>query len=232
MIAANPNTEGSGTLFFPNGRYLVSREFAPNPFVFDLPSGIVIQGTAGPYSGIGASNCQIVLATEGISIFRIRTNRHKIIIRDIGLTTNVSNNTGTIAIDARETEENFAGTYTSGIEFDNVTIWNFERGISIEGSGQVLQWDITGVRVNHCNIGECRYGIYINSQNCDFMKISDSRIGASPSGFGIFMERVGIISIDSILRRGDDSALFPNLLRHVYLHHGRTWHGRHFRLRV
>ena len=43
MIAANPNAEGTGTLLFPSGRYIVSRPTEQSPFLFDLPSGIVIQ---------------------------------------------------------------------------------------------------------------------------------------------------------------------------------------------
>jgi hypothetical protein len=218
MTFANPSTEGIGTLFFPNGRYIVSRQSEHSPHIFDLPSGIVVQGTAGPYSGVATSNCQIVMA-DTIRLFRIGGFRHKIIIRDIGLTRASGVGSGGIAIDCREDEQNFGLGSSSGIEFDNVTIWKFERGISIEGSGQVLQWDITGVRVNHCVIVECKYAIYINSQNCDFMKITDSRIGTIPGGFGIYMNRVGIISLDSILGVGTfDTSTPPNPLSDTFIY--------------
>ena len=81
------------------------------------------------------------------SIFRIKTGRHKIIFRDLAMTTTEAIDR-TIAIDARE-DDILKSTHASGIEFDNLTIWGFERGISIEGSGEESQWDITGVRVNH-----------------------------------------------------------------------------------
>ncbi len=213
MMDANPSNEvvGVGTLFFPSGRYMVSRQVFPSYHIFDLPSGLIIQGTAGPYSGIGKSNCQIVLTSPDCRLFHIGTSRHKIIFRDIAVTTEVENNADTIAVDLRASED-VATTFSSGIEFENVTIWNFDRGISIEGSNTVtkLEWDITGVRINHCNITECQYSIYVNSQNCSFMRILDTRIGAINGGFGIYMERVGIITIDSILGAGQPTHEAPS----------------------
>jgi hypothetical protein len=206
MIDAYSSINGVGKLFFPNGRYLVTKQADLLPYILDLPSGIVIEGTAGPVTGGDVSNCQIVLGSADCSIFRIRTNRSKIIIRDIGLTTIGGAGTGTIAIDARE---DVIHQNTYNIEFNNLTIWGFDRGLSVEGShlidpttNEFEQWDITGVRVSHCTIVDCNYGIYLNSQNCDFMKIVDSRIGVLVGGFGIYMERVGIISIDGILGAG------------------------------
>jgi hypothetical protein len=108
---------------------------------------------------------------------------------------------GDIAIEAKETTD-LLGTFTSGLEFDNLTIWGFAKGISIEGSGAALQWDITGVRVNHCVIAECVYAIYIDSQNASFLKIVDTRIGSAKDTFGIYLLRVGIIVIDSVVGAG------------------------------
>ena len=206
MIDAYSSINGVGKLFFPNGRYKVTKQADLLPYILDLPSGIVIEGTAGPVTGGDVSNCQIVLGSPDCCIFRIRTNRSKIIIRDIGLTTIGGAGADTIAIDARE---DVIHQNTYNIEFNNLTIWGFDRGLSVEGShlidpttNEFEQWDITGVRVNHCTIVDCTYGIYLNSQNCDFMKIVDSRIGVLVGGFGIYMERVGIISIDGILGAG------------------------------
>ncbi len=197
MVAAHNEIHGVGTLFFPNGRYKVSKQ-GRDTSVFKLPSGIIIQGTAGPYTGGAANNCQIVLTSRSGSIFHIGTDRHKIVIRDLAMTSEHGRGT---AIEAKETTD-LLGTFTSGLEFDNLTIWGFEKGLAIEGSGEALQWDITGVRVNHCNITECHYSVYVDSQNCSFMRIVDSRIGAKLNGFGIYLEKVGIITIDSILGAG------------------------------
>lgn len=201
MIDAYSSINGVGKLFFPNGKYLVTKQADLLKYILDLPSGIVIEGTAGPVTGGNVSNCQIVLGSPDCSIFHIGTNRHKIIFRDIGLTTTDSH-ANTIAIDAREIEANFAGTNTTGVELDNVTIWDFDRGFSVEGSGVNLQWDITGTRISHSTIVDCNYAVYLNSQNCDFVKLTDSRIGAAVYGFGIFMEKVGNITIDNILGAG------------------------------
>jgi hypothetical protein len=205
MIVANfeGQTNGVGTLFFPSGRYLVNTE---NDGFFDLPSGIIIQGTAGPVTGAAASNCQIILTSEDSKLFRIRTNRSKITIRDIGLTATLGIDSRNIAIDAREDVIN-QNTYN--IEFNNVTIWNYWRGISIESAhitdphtGTLEEWDITNVKIDHCTISDSLTCIYINSQNSDFIKITDSRIGAEPAGFGIYLEKVGIITIDNVLGAG------------------------------
>lgn len=200
MKAANSDPQqpdlpinGVGTLFFPNGQYRVTRPI-------DLPSGITVQGTNGQYAGNAISNCMIVLTEPEQSIFRIDTNRQRIIIRDLGMTTlGVDILPGTKAIDGTR---NIAGGTVTGIEFDNLTIWGFDRGISVEGSDGADQWDFNNVKVNHCNIGECNYSIYLNSQNCDFWRIADSRIGAALLGDGIHLEKVGIITIDSVLGAG------------------------------
>jgi hypothetical protein len=191
-----PLSNGLGTLHFPNGIYVVRTPI-------DLPSGITLQGTNSQYSGNAGSNCLIVLATENSSLFKIGTNRQRIIIRDLGMTTlGTAILPGSRAIDA--TEDIPGGTVT-GVEFDNLTIWGFERGISVEGSHLSDQWDFNNVKVNHCNIGECDFSIYLNSQNCDFWRIADSRIGAGILGDGIHLEKVGIITIDSVLGAGSVS---------------------------
>ena len=73
MIASNSVDKGVGTLFFPSGSYHVSQQADLLPYILDLPSGIIIQGTAGPYTGTAISNCQIILDSPNTSIFRIRT---------------------------------------------------------------------------------------------------------------------------------------------------------------
>lgn len=199
MIAAHTVINGVGTLFFPNGRYMVSRLTEFDEYIFNLPSGIIVQGTAGPYTGGDTNNCQLILSSEDTAIFHIGTDRHKIVIRDLAMMSIALR--GSIAIEAKETDD-LHGTFTSGLEFDNLTIWGFEKGISIRGSGPALQWDITGVRVNHCVIAECRTAIYVDSQNCSFLKIMDTRIGSAKDAFGIYLFKVGTVVIDSLLGAG------------------------------
>jgi hypothetical protein len=188
-----PLANGLGTLHFPNGIYIVRTPI-------DLPSGITLQGTNSQYSGNAGSNCMIVLATEDIPLFTIDTNRQRIIIRDLGMTTLGSDILpGTTAIAGIRT---IPGGTVAGIEFDNLTIWGFDRGISVEGADGADQWDFNNVRVNHCSIVECNNAIWLNSQNCDFWRIADSRIGAALNGDGIHLEKVGIITIDSVLGAG------------------------------
>lgn len=185
---------GLGTLYFPNGIYIIRTPI-------DLPSGITLQGTNSQYSGSAGSNCMLVLATPNSSIFTIKTNRQRIIIRDLGLTTlGVDILPGTRAIDA---QEDAPGLSVSGVEFENLTIWSFDRGINVESiEDDPVEWDFNNTRVNHCTIIECNYCIYLSSQNCDFWRIVDCRLGPALRGYGIYLRKVGIITIDSVLGAG------------------------------
>lgn len=192
------NANGIGTLFIPNGIYIIRTPI-------DLPSGIVIQGTNAQYAGNAGSSCLLILTEPNTSMFTIGTNRQRIAIRDLGMTTLGSAIAlpGTKAIECAEEKPGFTVT---GLEFDNLSIWGFDRGISVEGHpNDPSEWDVTNVRVNRCAILECNYSIYLNSQNCDFWKIVDSRIGTTVSGYGIYLAKVGIITIDSVVGIGGNS---------------------------
>ena len=187
------------------------------PFV--LPAGILVQGANSQYSGDGPEgNCQIILASQNQSIFFIGSSRYKISIRDIGLTTDgVGALAGTKAIEAAGTSA--VGNATQ-IEFHNLTIWGFDKGISVEGDSGSDQWDFTNVRVNQCTIGECNYSIWLNSENCDFWKIVDSRIGAFPGGHGIHLRKVGIISFDGVLGAGNVPGMKGDTFIYMTAQHG------------
>jgi hypothetical protein len=161
-----------GKLFFPTGVYHISSKIA-------LPSGIVVEGTNSNYFG----NCRIQLTTDNQSIFFIGGNRRRITIRDLELKANTTN--GTKAIEA-------AGEYPNSsfqIEFSNLSIAGFDRGISVEGHSPRGEWQIENVRLHHSTIGDCNYAIYLNSMNADYWKIEDCPIGSLSNGYGIYLER-------------------------------------------
>jgi hypothetical protein len=192
MAVKDIETINGGKLIIPTGIYHVSSKIS-------LPSGIVIEGTNSNYAG----NCRLILTTPNQSIFFIGGNRRRITIRDVelrGLTTN-----GTKGIEA-------AGEYPNSsffIEFDNLTISGFDRGISAEGHGPRGEWQIENVRVHHSSIGECNYAIYLNTMNSDYWKIEDCPIGSLSNGYGIYLERSGLVNLDGTYGSGPGGAQKP-----------------------
>ncbi|MGB7926155.1 MAG: glycosyl hydrolase family 28-related protein [Pyrinomonadaceae bacterium] len=174
-----------GKLIFPTGVYHISSKIS-------LPSGIVVEGTNSNYFG----NCRIQLTADNQSIFFIGGNRRRITIRDLELKANTTN--GTKGIEA-------AGEYPNSsfqIEFDNLSISGFDRGISVEGHGPRGEWQFENVRVHHTAIGDCKYGIYLNTMNSDYWKIEDCPIGSLSGGYGIYLERSGLVNLDGTYGSG------------------------------
>lgn len=189
-----------GKLYFPSGTYLVSNKIS-------LPSGIVIEGTNSNYNG----NCQLRLSTPDQSIFLIGGNRRGIVIRDLEL--KATTRKGTKAIEA-------AGEFPNSsfqIEFSNLTITGFDRGISVEGSGpgEQRQWQFENVQVHHSAILECNYGIYLNTQNSDFWTIEDCAFTIVPGGYGIYLQRSGILMINASYGSGPASPPFAKTFIYV-----------------
>ena len=185
-------TVGGGKLFFPTGVYLVSSKIS-------LPSGIIVEGTNSNYFG----NCRLQLTAPDQSIFFIGGNRRRILIRDLELKATTLK--GTKAIEA-------AGEYGSSsfqIEFSNLSISGFDRGISVEGHSPRGEWQFENVRVHHSTIGDCNYGIYLNTQNSDYWKIEDCPISSLSNGYGIYLERSGLVNFDGTYGTGPGPPLAP-----------------------
>lgn len=183
-------TANGGRLYFPNGVYLISSKIS-------LPSGIVVEGADSNYNG----NCQLRLSTPDQSIFFIGGGRRRIMIRNLELKSTTMK--GTKGIEAAGAVPNSSFE----MEFNNILISGFDRGISVEGSGPDLaQWQFDNVRVQHSTIGDCNYGIYLNTQNADFWKIEDCFFGPTSGGYGIYLQRSGIVSIDSSFASGPGGA--------------------------
>jgi hypothetical protein len=179
-------TVNGGRLYFPNGVYLISSKIS-------LPSGIVVEGADSNYNG----NCQLRLSTPDQSIFFIGGSRRRILIRNLELKATTLKGTKGIEATGPVTNPSFE------VEFNNLLISGFDRGISVEGNGaDQSQWEFDNVRVQHSTIGDCNYGIYLNTQNADFWKIEDCFFEANSGGYGIYMERSGLVSIDSSFGTG------------------------------
>lgn len=104
------------------------------------------------------------------------------------------------------------------MEFHNLTIWKLDRGIF--ANSLRAEWECANVRVSRYTIVECNHGIYLNSQNCDFWKIVDCRIGANPGGHGVHLEKVGIIAIDTLLGAGNAPGQLADALIYITAAHG------------
>ena len=191
-------TAGGGKLFFPNGIYPVNSPI-------DLPSGITIEGTNGAYNG----NCQIRLTVPNTSLFTIGENRRRITIRDIELKASPASVTpytlmpGTAGIRARGA----APSSSFEIEFKNLTITGFDRGISVEDSRNQGAWQFDNVSVDHCTFAENNYGIYLDSQNASYWRISNCWITGPAKSYGIYLRQAGFITIDSTTGGGPPAAI-------------------------
>jgi hypothetical protein len=191
-------TAGGGKLVFPNGVYPISSPI-------DLPTGITIEGTNGNYNG----NCQLRLVVPNQKLLTIGENRRRITIRDIELKAAPASVTpyvvmkGTIAIDARGSAPNSSFE----MEFRNLTITGFDRGINVEDTKQEGAWQFDNVSVDHVTFAENNYGIYMDSQNADYWKISNCWFGVPPRSYGIYLRRSGFITIDTSTGGGPPTAI-------------------------
>lgn len=190
-------TAGGGKLVFPNGVYPISS-------AIDLPSGITIEGTNGTYNG----NCQLRLTVPNQKLFTIGENRRRITIRDLELKAAPASltpyvlMTGTAAIDARGAAPNSSFE----MEFRNLTITGFDRGINVEDSKQQGAWQFDNVSVDHCTFAENNYGIYLDSQNASYWKINNCWITGPSKSYGIYLHQSGFITIDSSTGGGPPAA--------------------------
>jgi hypothetical protein len=179
---------GGGKLFFPNGVYPVSSPI-------DLPSGITIEGTNGTYNG----NCEIRLTVAGQRIFTIGENRRRISIRDIELKAAPESikpykiMAKTVGIDARGAAPNSSFE----MDFRNITFTGFDRAINAEDSKNQQNWQFDNVVIDHCSFAENNYGVYMDTQNAAYWKISNCWFIAMPGGYCIYLKSSGFVTIDT-----------------------------------
>ena len=189
VLASN----NGGTLTVPDGEYIIT---SPVP----LPSGIIIQGSAGLNSFASTSDVarknptRITLRGSNKALFRIGECVENVVIRDIELYS--ESNEGTSGIEA-------IGAYTSsqGFIFERVVFHNFNRGINAYALPQTnLVWQFDYVKVIACRfVFNRETGIFINSRNTDW-KIESSLFVSPPRGprqrgDGIHIERAGMVTI-------------------------------------
>lgn len=188
---------GGGRLFFPNGVYPVSSPI-------DLPTGITIEGANATYNG----SCQIRLTVPNQKLFTIGENRRRITIHNIELKAAPASVTPyklmakTIAIDARGAAPNSSFE----IEFRNLTITGFDRGINAEDSQGARAWQFDNVLIEHCTFAENNYGIYVDTQNASYWKIHNCWFVAMPGGYCIYLQSSGFFTIDTTTGGGPPQA--------------------------
>lgn len=190
-------TAGGGKLLFPNGVYAVNSPI-------DLPSGITIEGTNGAYNG----NCQLLLTVPNQKLLTIGENRRRITIRDLTLKAAPASVTpyvlmkGTVGIDARGAAPNSSFE----MEFKNLSIVGFDRGINVADSKNQGAWQFDNVSVDHITFTENNYGIYIDSQNASYWKINNCWITGPSGSYGIYLRQSGFITIDTTTGGGPPAA--------------------------
>lgn len=190
-------TANGGRIFFPNGIYPVSSPI-------DLPSGLTIEGSNGAYSG----SCQIRLTTPNQKIFTIGENRRRISIHDIELKAAPESTTpyrlmqGTIGIDARGN----APRSSFEMEFRNMTFTGFDRAINAEDANAARAWQFDNVLIDHCSFAENNYGVYVDTQNATYWKISNCWFVTMPAGYCIYLKSSGFVTIDTSTGGGPPQA--------------------------
>lgn len=209
VIASN----NGGTLRVPDGEYIVNGPVA-------LPTGLVMEGTNGWYSGASTSDVtrknpsRITLRGSNRALFRIGECVEGVTIRDIELF--AESNNGTSGVEA-------IGAYASsqGFNFDRVTFQGFNRGINAYGLPQTnLNWQFDYVKVNACRFVYNRdTGIFVNSRNTDWRIMGTVFINpkrqAGQNANSMHFERVGMVIIQDTYSGGYPNALggtFINIL--------------------
>jgi len=193
---------GGGKLFFPNGTYAISG-------AIDLPSGITIEGTNGAYNG----NCKILLTAPNQSVFTIGENRRRISISNLELKAAPQSVTPfrlmskTVGVNARGAAPNSSFE----VEFKNMTFTGFDRGISVEDSKGQAAWQFDNVLVDHCTFADSNYGIYLDTQNTDYWRISNSWFSSMPNGYNIYLRQSGFVTIDTSIGGGPPLAKARNV---------------------
>lgn len=78
-----------------------------------------------------------------------------------------------------------------------MTITGFDRGISVEDSKGEHDWQFDNVLVDHVTFAENNNGIYMNSQNASYWKVTNCWFALMPGGYGLYLERSGFLTVDS-----------------------------------
>lgn len=185
---------GGGRVVIPPGIFRVTGSI-------DLPSGVIVEGSGSAYNGF----CQLLLTEPNQKVFTIGEGRRNIKIHDLEIKAQYGSISpfklmaGTIAIAAAGKDLNKP---TIDVEFRGLTITGFERGISVEGSLPNGQWQFDHILVDHCSFYDGKTGIYINSGNSTFWKITHCNIAVGAGGYAIYILRSGPVTIDTTLSSG------------------------------
>lgn len=206
-------THNGGQVTFPEGEYVVTSPIT-------LPSGIVIQGVNGLPTDATTNNVnrrnssRITLKGTNKALFRIGECTEKVVIKDIELYAESSQNTYGIE---------GVGAFISSQEFfiERVAFQNFFRGIYVHGLPVTnLQWQFDYIKINQCRfVYNTDAGIYTNIRNSDWKIESTVFINpkrtATQRANSMDFERNGTVMIQDTFGGGYPNALggtFINIL--------------------
>lgn len=204
-------SRNGGTLMIPEGDFLVTSPVA-------LVSGINIQGvssiaTTAPTNNVVArSPSRIKLRGTNRSMFRIGECVENIVIKDVELFGESSENTNGIeAVGAFNSSQNFY--------FERVVFHGFNRGVYAHALPVTkLAWQFDYIKFNHCRFIYNRdAGIYSNVPNSDWKIQSSLFINpqrtATAKADSMHFERAGGVLIQDTFGGG-----FPNALGGTFLY--------------
>jgi hypothetical protein len=198
-------SRNGGVLTFPEGDYRVTAAIT-------LPSNITIQGVGGVHTGAitntlkKSSASRIVLDSPKEALFRIGECTEKIVIRDIELYANSTDET--IGIHARG-----AFITSQDFYFQRVSFSNFYRGIYAHGLKVTdLNWQFDYIKIDHCRfVHNTDAGIYVNTRNTDWKIIGSVFFNAkntpTQKGDSMRFERTSAVMIQDTFSGGYPNAL-------------------------
>jgi hypothetical protein len=175
------NTVGGGKVLIPNGIKVATP--------VNLPSGVTVEGLHYQYNPSGARI--ITLTGNNNWLFFIGNNVRDVVIRNLRIATS---GTGNIAIKCEGTYPNSSFEHV----FEKLFFTGFDKCISISNaSGSTGEWQCDNILINHCIFAEGtgnQMGIYLNTQNADYIKINNCKIFTK---YGIWSDKSGFMTVDT-----------------------------------
>ena len=211
-------SKNGGTLYFPEGDYLVGG--TPGFKGIVMPSGVTIQGVAGLHTGAATNNVvkknpsRITLTGSNRSMFKIGECTEEIAFKDIELLANSQMNTvGIEAVGAYNTSQD--------LTISDAAFSTFWRAIYAHGLPQTdLNWQFDYIHISRTRfVFNTDAAIYTNIRNTDW-RIQDSvfinpRKTATQKADSMMFERAAGILVDNTVGGGFANAIggtFLNIL--------------------
>jgi hypothetical protein len=206
-VAAMPY---GGTLYVPSGWYKLTDEIT-------LHAGITVIGDGAGDFAYGAPPAFnsipsfLYQSTAGKAVFVIAGGVSNITIRNLSLAPSLIPSS-TPAADGKIGIK-LVGSYPQyawHIQFEDLTIYNFERGISIvdpnsgtDAAPYNYDWCVTPVGIKNCRFIYPLNGVFVDTANADQLVIDRCTFCVPSSGNGVYLYRYGMTHLVNCVSGGE-----------------------------